>query len=372
MARTVGTQVENNFIQGLVTERTALNFPENACTETYDCIFNHKGRVTRRTGWEYESGYSTFVTKRVNDAIMEYVWENVGGDGRKRFVVQQIGDFIYFYDIAYNTALSAGKHRQRINLSRYKGRRKARNLNYFACSFAQGQGYLFISHPLCDPIYVEYQPEKDKIKAHGITIEIRDFEGIHETAQRDEVRPTTLSAKHKYNLYNQGWDYDSEGTNVLSSWDSTFSHFPSNCDVWWHYKDSDESISGWTMVTKRDYGTTPAPKGHYILEAFNKRRDTASGLTRVKKYNTKSDMYRPNCVAFFAGRVFYGGVDWEDYHNKVYFSQIIENKSQFGKCYQRNDPTSEELSDLLPNDGGEVSVHEMGDLHHMAVVGTSL
>lgn len=66
-----------------------------------------------------------------------------------------------------------------------------------------------------------------------------------------------------------------------------------------------------------------------------------------------------NAMAFYSGRVFYG------MSNKVIFSQIVESKDQYGKCYQSNDPTNEELSDLLPSDGGVISIVEMGEVVHL-------
>jgi len=66
-----------------------------------------------------------------------------------------------------------------------------------------------------------------------------------------------------------------------------------------------------------------------------------------------------NAMAFYAGRVFYG------MSNKVIFSQIVESKNQYGKCYQANDPTNEEISDLLPSDGGVISIVEMGEVVHL-------
>lgn len=74
---------------------------------------------------------------------------------------------------------------------------------------------------------------------------------------------------------------------------------------------------------------------------------------------------RAECVSFFAGRVFYGGIQSEDISNNIYFTQIIEDEDQYGRCYQKNDPTSEEFSDLLPDDGGVIKIPEMGTLRKL-------
>ena len=62
---------------------------------------------------------------------------------------------------------------------------------------------------------------------------------------------------------------------------------------------------------------------------------------------------RPTCCTYAAGRVFYG------MNNTVYYGQVIEGESIDGlnKCFQRSDPTAEQLSDLLDTDGGTIPVN---------------
>lgn len=61
---------------------------------------------------------------------------------------------------------------------------------------------------------------------------------------------------------------------------------------------------------------------------------------------------RPTCCEYTSGRVFYGA------KNNIYFSQVMEGESidKLSKCYQQNDPTAEQLSDLLETDGGSVQI----------------
>ena len=56
----------------------------------------------------------------------------------------------------------------------------------------------------------------------------------------------------------------------------------------------------------------------------------------------------PEAVGSGFGRFFYG-VD-----NVVYFSQVLTTSKNAGKCYQRNDPTSDTIPDLLDTDGGVI------------------
>lgn len=61
-------------------------------------------------------------------------------------------------------------------------------------------------------------------------------------------------------------------------------------------------------------------------------------------------------VAYMAGKFFYLVND------TVLFSQTVTDEGKgYDKCYQDADPTSEEISDLLPTDGGYVKFQTMGD-----------
>lgn len=67
---------------------------------------------------------------------------------------------------------------------------------------------------------------------------------------------------------------------------------------------------------------------------------------------------RPECIAYIAGRIFYG------LDSVVYYTQLLEGQSlsQLDKCYQKNDPTAEQLSDVLDTDGGTISVNGAGKI----------
>jgi len=62
---------------------------------------------------------------------------------------------------------------------------------------------------------------------------------------------------------------------------------------------------------------------------------------------------RPECIAYIAGRIFYG------LDSIVYYSQLLEGQSvaSASKCYQKNDPTAEQISDILATDGGTIPIN---------------
>src|SRR5512139_3617904 len=96
MPRQASVAVENSFIKGLVTESTGLNFPENACTETFNCVFEPDGSVERRLGFGYEANSVNNAAVVENVVLNSYVWKNVNGDGGLSLVVGQIGSTITF------------------------------------------------------------------------------------------------------------------------------------------------------------------------------------------------------------------------------------------------------------------------------------
>lgn len=69
--------------------------------------------------------------------------------------------------------------------------------------------------------------------------------------------------------------------------------------------------------------------------------------------------YRPMAVAWFAGRVWYAGTPNPNTSHKVFFSQTVEQSSQYTKCYQVADPTNKYISDLVDTDGGVITIPEM-------------
>lgn len=378
MAREAALSVENNFSKGLITEATGLNYPENSITEGYNVLIDEKGTVVRRLGIDYETGYSLVQTLASidNRVINEFVWDNVSSKGDLTFVVVQLGSTLYFFETSATTGLSNNKKSFTVNLNTYyvAGTEPTKEVE---CQFAAGNGDLFITSSSIEPIYVTYSVEADTITVTRIELKIRDFKGISSDGTTSlEERPTTLTATHKYNLYNQGWYYKAkvsgynpdladttENTtakpkyqNVLEYWDSRRSDYPSNTDVWWILKDSDENVN-FKFLDTVFRGNTRAPNGHYLLNPFYEDRSAASGIPGLATYSSR---YRPSSVAFFASRVFYSGIPFKEFGTNIYFSQIIESKEQYGKCHQAQDPTSEELSDLLPNDGGVIVIPDMG------------
>lgn len=372
MARGFSNTVENNFTKGLVTEYSAMNFPENAVTEGDNCVYNELGIVSRRYGIDYETDNQIFALSSLTSnpgAYTEYVWYSVGNDGTITFLVQQVGDKIFFFYGDGSGNISSDKKSFSIDLSDFKVSSVSVSvLKNKICRFTSGKGYMFVSNPVCDPFVVEYDPDTDTITTSVINIEVRDFERFDDDLDVDE-HPTTLSNIHKYNIYNQGWYFIEDGTNVATQWYNYWHTYPSNVDIWWVLKDSKEDFKP-ARANNFTLGNTPAPNGHYIYSAWNIDRSDKTGFTGLPSLS--SNDARPSTIKFYAGRVFYSGVSSPKYSNVVYFSQIVESDDQLGKCYQLNDPTAESTFDLIDTDGGTILLAQIQDIIDMKVVGDAL
>lgn len=217
MPQTAAISVENNFTKGLITEATALNFPENAATDCDNCEFSIVGDVHRRLGMDYEANYLLAPVDATNQAVSTYKWNNVGGTGSVQFYVSQIGNVVYFYNITNVTpssSISSNILPSRIFMTNFLPD-GATIYDYSAENqYTEGNGYLFIFNKNCDPIYCSYI--NGSVTAARIPIQIRDFQGIVETGIDVTTRPATLTNLHNYNLQNQGWT-QGQAWNAVSS-----------------------------------------------------------------------------------------------------------------------------------------------------------
>jgi hypothetical protein len=356
MPRQTGISVTNDFRKGLITQATGLNFPENACTNTYNCEFNLDGSVNRRLGFDFETAFANKTINRTNSAVATYLWKNVGGDGNITIFVVQVGPTIFFYK-AVGGSISSGAVSTTVTLTPVSG---APTPDAIEAQFADGNGFLFVTHPYCQPMRISYNTTTDTATPTNIDVKIRDFEGDTADALAVDNRPTStfagLTAAHSYNLQNQGWT----STN-LTAWDTAQTTMPSNADVMWRFKNATNDFDfGAASLARLTFGNSPASKGHFIMSVVNQNRDTAAGTTGATA--TSAGSARFSTCAFFAGRMFYAGINASGFNSRVYFTQIVENTPQYEMCYQVNDPTADDFFDLLPNDGGVIKIPDAGTI----------
>jgi len=126
------------------------------------------------------------------------------------------------------------------------------------------------------------------------------------------------------------------------------------------------TYSPW-LLRKYSYGNTPAARGYYVLDAFDRNRQSVSGLTGTYNPVRDTEERRPISVAFYAGRVWYLMPD-----GHLYYSQTVIDISEASKCYQEADPTAEDINELVATDGGEMDVTGIARALRLVAVGDQL
>lgn len=206
MTRNLGAIIQNNLGRGLITEATGLNYPDNAAVDAENVVFDPIGSVRRRKGIDIEGSALTEAYTDSDGLIKEYVWQAVAKTGGFTFLVLQLGSNVLFYELTLSDALSSGVQPVGLDLTQFKAP-GAGTINMTPCSFSAGAGYLFIAHPLCNPVIVRWDEDDEVFQAAGIGIRVRDFEGVEDT-EGIMTNPVNLTDEHHYNLRNQGWNQE--------------------------------------------------------------------------------------------------------------------------------------------------------------------
>ncbi len=158
----------------------------------------------------------------------------------------------------------------------------------------------------------------------------------------------------------------------VNTWFAAIGHYPSNSDVWWNFKNTLNVFDPANTQANTSAGAGPAPKGHNVLNTFQQLRASVSAVSSLTDITTT---VRPRTGTWFQGRVWYTGVDAQQaatgdapyvtWTESIYFSKIVQTTTDFGQCYQQNDPTSQDLFDLLPTDGGVMVIQGCGPVYKL-------
>jgi hypothetical protein len=349
MARTKGTVVENNFIGGLNTEANALAFPPNACTETYNCVFDEFGRVSRRPELdiELEARYYSASEYANTQIFTEYLWANAGGTGLMNLYVVQVGSVLFFYDVSSSTNLSNNHITDFINLDSFTATDTSYDPRDEPCQYTTGNGYLIVTNKACDPILVRFNPDStDRITGTRITVKYRDFQGLV-SPYADGFRPSfaTIAAMktdangaiHFYNLLNQGWHQGgasggSPGVDsALALWDASGDAavaglMPSNNDYIGYFRSSESVAFDAARVNSNDQGNTLAPKGHFILSLGAADRKAALVADQYTlSYTSTSGSLVSGSTGTTIGSGANGGSDYDDVYDMDNSTGVAES-----------------------------------------------
>jgi hypothetical protein len=256
---------------------------------------------------------------------------------------------------------------QTVNLATYEvaGSVGAANVK---CQFASLKGALIVASPAIETIYIERDNITEVLSVNLISFKIRDFEWQGTKADYSTgIATGSITDVRKYDTYNSGW-VDTKGAAALATYIAAKTEYPPLNLPWYAGKDAsgDFSVTEWEKIYS---GTSLIGNGHYILNFFSKDRTTASGIAGLP---TEIETSRFKSVAAFAGRVFYAGLESSKNSGSILFSPLIDNLGDLGLCYQINDPTSEDISDLLDTDGGRIIIPDAVNIKYLYAYGANL
>jgi hypothetical protein len=382
MSRAETTKLYRTFVKGLITEASPLTYPEDATIAESNTTLYRTGNRSRRLGIGLESSdRATITTTSTTNAINEYRWDAVANNATLTFVVMQVGLSLFFFN-ANNEPLATGQKNFSVDLTPYivAG---AVNPGAQIVSMTSGRGILYACGEVCEPIEITYNETTETMSSRRIYVQIRDFKGLEDGLANDE-EPTTLTNLHQYNLMNQGWfnpdgngtgssvtyfdnsgntdTYTQQPTTPITAYHTHAGRYPGNNKQWWVGKDNNDNFSPQTLQ-KMYTGTTLAPRGHYVVNAFNIDRSAMSGVAGLPVETSRT---RPYAISFANGRL------WYIHNSTLYFSQVIDDKNKAGFCYQEADPTSEYISDLIDTDGGVIPIPEMAKGIQLIPVGNGI
>jgi hypothetical protein len=425
MAQVLSEKQINAFVKGIITEASPLTFPENASLDEDNFDLELNGSRVRRLGIDYEEGYalnSTGITSNIvkNSIQSSHIWELPGGDPYITLGVIRVIDRLYFINL-----LAPSPSVALMNLG------LPITINGMGSEHIQTavlNNYLVITGGnLTKPVILSYNATLDTIAYESIPITIRDTFGVEDYLADDYRQPPsgiststttitnpffyggalttttstpvglTLTDNHRYNLKNQGWSDKitvSGGGNCIDKTMTTALFYPANTDqVTLGYDPTNASFKVYdpNRLKKWSIDNTYVSRGSYLIDAFNRggsRVEEANKLTTPSNVPTDisnlpqdKDTGHFTTIASYAGRAFYSGVESTllngdrrspNYSNFIFFSQIVTGISSLGKCYQNNDPTSGDISDLLDDDGGTIQILEAGKIIKLITRGDSL
>jgi len=349
MPQSVTQRPANTFVKGLITEAGELTFPENASVDELNCDLFRDGSRRRRLGIAVENGgsYSSFTISPV-ESVSLGDWKNVGNESGKEYLVVQNGSTLYFYN-KNSIPFSSQEVATSIPLSPYQILGK--NVATEKTSVASVDGSLVVVSPAMNPIYVT-EDDNGVITATKINVKVRDFEWQGDKRSYEEgVATGSVTEAREYDTANTGW-HGTLGAAALSTYTASESEYPPLTHPWYSGKNSTGAftVAEWKEIYA---GSSLIGNGKFILDLFSKDRATASG---VSGYPTETETTRFSTVASFSGRVFYAGLTSQKNSGRIYYTRLLEDVSELGECYQQNDPTSEEISDLLDTDGGVIRI----------------
>lgn len=258
------------FVGGLNTEQSSVqDLPEHTSDEL-NCTIYPEGIRGRRYGMSIErDGEEISLPIGTHPTSFQgYIWKNVAKTNED-YIVYQVDTTLYFFNAGLKP-FSKNYINASLDISEYVS--DIGKFYQYPVKFVSGAGFLMCVSKYLQPLKITYdQTAANPFKAEVISISIRDLDGLDDGYAVDYT-PSTLTDKHNYNLQNQGWS----ATNI-NNFKTDKGTYPANNLQWFIGKDS-SGLYNTTELLKHYFGNTPAPKGHFIIDYFNKNRSMVSGI----------------------------------------------------------------------------------------------
>lgn len=351
------------FVKGLVTEASPLTFPENASLDEDNFVLERTGGRSRRLGVDFEAGYSLKSTGLTSTILADapisfHRWDTPNGSINISIGVVRIQDKLWFFNLlATNPSANFLNGGAALTIAELG----AGDIDTTVIN----NKFIIVSPDLALPLLLSYDDVTDAVSYQTISVKVRDFWGVYESND-DSVRPTSLSSAHDYNLRNQNWK-----SSYITSTFSTNGYYPSNSDIWYLSRYSDPTVYYYndynpSALARNNNFSARAPRGAAIIDAFYRGngRQAFSGVTGLPS-DIETGAF--STATSYAGRIFYSGVasrvtngdaNSPNYSGYVFFSQVVTSDDYIGKCFQVNDPSAEEISDVVASDGGTIHIPE--------------
>ena len=255
------------FVGGLNTEQSSVVDLPTYTADELNCSIYSEGIRGRRLGMAIERDGQYYQLEKEGSTYSGYFWKNVGKTSTD-FVVYQVDSTLHFYK-ANIKPYSQNKIEQTVDISKYIT--DENNFHNFPVNYAAGDGKLMVVSKYMKPVLITYNFENETFTTEEIEIKYRDFEGVEDGLKIDE-QPSTLSNEHRYNLLNQGWR-----VNDIDQFFKDKGRYPAN-NLQWYIGKSSSGEYNTEKLLQNYFGNTPAPKGHFILDYFDRDRSTVSGI----------------------------------------------------------------------------------------------
>lgn len=406
------TNVEvKNFQNGLRTELNPLDSSLSTCSVLENWDIEKDGSIQPRgkllSKFESTSQYSSLL-----DGTSYYEWQVSSGD-----VLKVVGS--------------------RSSLAIYRNEVVGNPVYTFGGNFSEAE-YAHIGDDLVitnsdeiggtstgSILTLSYQRSSGSISNRGYSsLTINDVFGIDDGLGLIEGPPhlyfvttsnaaeLTTTARHSYNLLNQGFlpkhlhQYkEASGTSPFPV--PYLGAFPTNSYIFSIGFNSNNDFSrGLLNKVMEERGFSEAPKGKGLIKLMQRggsRRSFAMSLGvlsstvwdpfdltstdqqiisyREGDYPLDTSTGGKTFVESFQGRMFYSFSGWSlssgdsrspNVNNLICFSRSLTNISRANECHQQNDPTSGTASDIIDSDGGFIEIPEIGNVIQMESLESSL